>query len=209
MASFVCGLLIGHELRSQIGPLPGLDTGGNFFATELEFRLRKDTHMVLGMTLSTFTSVHVVISLIGIGSGFLVFYGMLNGKRFDGGTAIFLIFTVLTSATGFLFPFEHLLPSHIVGIISLVVLAIAIVARYSQHMAGSWRWIYVVCAVLAFYLNFFVLVAQTFMKVPAAHALAPTGKEPPFLIAQLIVMAVFIACGVLAVKKFLPEAVRR
>ena len=165
--------------------------------------------MVLGMTLSTFTSVHVVISLIGIGAGFLVLYGMLTGKRFDGGTAIFLIFTVLTSATGFLFPFEHLLPSYIIGVTSLVVLAIAIVARYSQHMTGSWRWIYVACAVLAFYLNFFVLVAQTFMKVPAAHALAPTGKEPPFLVTQLIVMAVFILFGVLAAKRFHPEAVRR
>jgi hypothetical protein len=192
----------------ELSDFHGHDTGGNFLSTKLEFRLRKDTHMVLGMTLSTFTAVHVVISLIGIGSGFLVLYGMLNGKRFDGGTAIFLIFTVLTSATGFLFPFEHLLPSHIIGIISLVVLAIAIVARYSQHMAGSWRWIYVVCAVLAFYLNVFVLVAQIFLKVPAAHALAPTGKEPPFLIAQLIVMAIFIVCGVLAAKRFHPEAVR-
>jgi hypothetical protein len=165
--------------------------------------------MVLGMTLSTFTSVHVVISLIGIGSGFLVLYGLLARKRFDGATAIFLVFTVLTSATGFLFPFEHLLPSHIVGILSLVVLAVAILARYRQHMAGSWRWIYVVCAVLAFYLNFFVLVAQTFMKVPAAHALAPTGKEPPFLIVQLIVMAIFIVLGVLAAKRFHPESVGR
>ncbi len=158
--------------------------------------------MILGMTLSTFTSFHVLISLIAIASGFLVLYGMLTGKRFDGGTAIFLIFTVLTSATGFLFPFEHLLPSHIVGIISLVVLAIAILARYALHMAGSWRWIYVVCAMLAFYLNFFVLVVQTFEKVPPVHALAPTQKEPPFLIVQLIVMAIFIVLGVFAVKKF-------
>jgi hypothetical protein len=158
--------------------------------------------MILGMTLSTFTSVHVLISLIGIASGFLVLDGLLTGKRFDGGTAIFLIFTVLTSATGFLFPFEHLLPSHIVGIISLVVLAIAIVARYGLHMAGAWRWIYVVCAVLALYLNVFVLVAQAFMKVPAVHALAPTQKEPPFLIAQLIVMAIFIVLGFFSVKKF-------
>src|SRR5271157_4791264 len=147
---------------------------------------------ILGMPESTFTSVHVLISLIGIASGFLVLYGLLTGKRFDGGTAIFLIFTVLTSATGFLFPFEHLLPSHVIGAISLIVLAFAIVARYSLHMAGSWRRIYVVCAVLALYLNSFVLVAQIFMKVPAAHALAPTGKEPPFLIVQLIVMAIFV-----------------
>ncbi len=158
--------------------------------------------MVLGMPLSTFTAVHVLISLIGIASGFLVLYGLLNGKRFDGGTAIFLIFTVLTSVTGFLFPFERLLPSHIVGIISLVALAIAILARYAVHMAGAWRRIYVISAVLALYLNVFVLIAQTFMKVPAVHALAPTQKEPPFFVAQLTVMAVFIVLGIFAVKKF-------
>jgi len=161
--------------------------------------------MVLGMPLSTFTSVHVLISLIGIASGFLVLYGLLTGKRFDGATAIFLIFTVLTSVTGFLFPFEHLLPSHILGVISLVALAIAILARYALHMAGAWRRIYVICAVLALYLNIFVLVAQIFMKVPAAHALAPTQKEPPFFVAQLTVMAIFIVLGIFSVKKFRNE----
>jgi len=158
--------------------------------------------MILGMTLSTFTSVHVLISLIGIGSGLLVLYGMLRGKRYDGATAIFLVSTVLTSVTGFLFPFEHLLPSHIIGIISLVALAIAIVARYSLRMVRAWRSIYVVTAVLALYLNVFVLVAQIFMKVPAAHALAPTQKEPPFFIAQLLVMAIFIVLAIFAVKNF-------
>jgi hypothetical protein len=160
--------------------------------------------MILGMSESAFTQLHVVISLIGIASGFLVVYGMFTAKRFDGGTAIFLLTTVLTSVTGFLFPFTHLLPSHILGAISLVVLAIAILARYALHMAGAWRSIYTVCAVLALYLNFFVLVAQTFMKVPAVHALAPTQKEPPFLIAQLIVMAIFIVLGIFSVKKFHP-----
>lgn len=163
--------------------------------------------MVLGMSLSTFTAVHVLISLTGIASGFLVLYGLLVGKRFDGATAIFLLTTVLTSATGFLFPFEHLLPSHVVGIISLVVLAVAIIARYPMHMVRAWRSTYVVSAVLALYLNFFVLVAQTFMKVPAVHALAPTQKEPPFLIVQLIVMVIFIVLGVFAVKKFRMESV--
>jgi hypothetical protein len=162
--------------------------------------------MVLGMSLSTFTAVHVLISLIGIASGFLILYGLLVGKRFDGATAIFLLTTVLTSATGFLFPFEHLLPSHVVGIISLLVLAVAIIARYPMHMVRAWRSTYVVSAVLAFYLNFFVLVAQTFMKVPAVHALAPTQKEPPFLIVQLIVMVIFIVLGVFAVRKFRVEA---
>jgi hypothetical protein len=146
--------------------------------------------------------VHVLISLVGIASGLLVVYGLLQGKRFDGATAIFLVTTVLTSVTGFLFPFEHLLPSHILGIISLATLAIALVARYARHMAGAWRTIYVVTAVLALYLNIFVLVAQIFLKVPAAHALAPTGKEPPFLVVQLIVMAIFIVLGILGVKKF-------
>jgi len=158
--------------------------------------------MILGTTTSTFTLVHVLLSLVGIGSGLLVAYGMLLGKRFDGATAIFLLTTVLTSLTGFLFPFEHLLPSHVVGVISLVALAIAILARYALHLAGAWRSIYVVCAVLALYLNVFVLVVQVFLKVPAVHALAPTQKEPPFLVVQLIVMALFVVLGIFAVKKF-------
>jgi uncharacterized membrane protein SirB2 len=132
---------------------------------------------------------------------------MFLGKRFDGATAIFLATTVLTSVTGFLFPFVHLLPSHILGVISLVALGVAILARYGRHMAGAWRSIYVVSAVLALYLNVFVLVAQIFMKVPAVHALAPTGKEAPFLVVQLIVMAIFVVLGVFAVKKFRLEPV--
>jgi uncharacterized membrane protein SirB2 len=132
---------------------------------------------------------------------------MLAGKRLDGWTAIFLITTVLTSVTGFLFPVEHLLPSHIVGIVSLLVLAVAIVARYALHMAGAWRWIYVVSSVLALYLNSFVAVVQSFLKIPAVHALAPTQKEPPFLVAQLVVMAIYIVLGFFAVKKFHVERV--
>jgi len=158
--------------------------------------------MILGMTTSTFTLLHVLISLAGIGSGFIVVYGLLTGKRLDGWTAIFLATTVLTSLTGFLFPVEHLLPSHIVGMISLVVLAVAILARYVRHMEHAWRSIYVVCAVLALYLNVFVAVVQSFLKIPAVHALAPTQKEPPFLVAQLVVMAIFVMIGVVAVKKF-------
>lgn len=163
--------------------------------------------MILGMTTSTFTLIHVLISLGGIGTGFIVVYGLLNGKRLDGWTAIFLSTTFLTSLTGFLFPVEHILPSHVVGIISLVVLAVAILARYALHLSHSWRWIYVVCAVLALYLNTFVAVVQSFLKVPALNALAPTQKEPPFLVAQLAVMAVFIVLGILAVKKFRVERV--
>ncbi|MGB6990603.1 MAG: hypothetical protein WBD89_15300 [Candidatus Sulfotelmatobacter sp.] len=156
------------------------------------------------MTTATFTLVHVLLSLVGIASGLLVVYGMLRAKRFDGATAIFLVTTALTSLTGFLFPVEHILPSHVLGVISLVALAIAIPARYALRLAGAWRAIYVVSAVLALYLNVFVLVAQIFMKVPAAHALAPTQKEPPFLIAQVVVMVIFVGLGFFAVKKFRP-----
>jgi hypothetical protein len=158
--------------------------------------------MILGMTLSTFTLVHAVISLIGIGSGLLVMYGLLIGKRLDGAAAIFLASTVATSVTGFGFPFDHLLPSHKVGILSLLVLAVAIIARYIFHLDAAWRGIYVVCAAVALYLNAFVLVVQLFEKVPALRAMAPTQKEPPFLVAQLVVLAVFVALTIIAAKRF-------
>ncbi len=161
--------------------------------------------MMLGMSLSTFTTVHVLISLVGIGSGFAVLLGMFSAKRVNGLTAVFLLTTVLTSMTGFSFPFIHLLPSHKVAIISLVVLAIAVLARYSFHMVGKWRWIYVVTAMIALCLNVFVLVFQSFEKVPALKAMAPTQSEPPFLVAQLAVMAIFIVLTIFAVKKFHPD----
>jgi len=163
---------------------------------------------ILGMSTATYTLLHVLISLVGIGSGLIVMFGFLTGKRLDGLTAVFLSTTALTSISGFGFPVEHLLPSHIVGIISLAVLAVAIPARYVYHLAGAWRWIYVVGAALALYLNVFVLVAQLFMKVPALKALAPTQKEPPFLVAQLFVMAIFVALTILATKKFHFEPAR-
>lgn len=158
--------------------------------------------MILGMSTSTFTLVHVLISLAGIGSGLIVVFGLLSGKRLDGWNAIFLVTTVLTSATGFLFPIEHFLPSHIVGIISLIVLAVAILARYAFHLAGGWARTYVVAAMMAFYLNCFVAVVQAFLKVPALHALAPNGKEPPFLVAQLVVLALFVLLTIVAAKRF-------
>ena len=161
--------------------------------------------MMLGMSLSTFTAVHVVISLVGIGSGLVVLFGMFSAKPLNGWTALFLLSTVLTSVTGFGFSFQHLLPSHKVGIISLVMLAIAILARYSFHMIGKWRWIYVVTAMIALYLNVFVLVVQAFEKVAALKAMAPTQSEPPFLVAQLVVVALFIVLTIFAVKKFHPE----
>ncbi|HZD08414.1 MAG TPA: hypothetical protein VE176_09200 [Candidatus Limnocylindrales bacterium] len=158
--------------------------------------------MVFGMSLATYTLIHVVISLVGIGSGLIVLFGMFGGKRLDGMTALFLATTALTSLTGFGFPFEHLTPGIILGILSVVVLAIAVPARYSFRMAGKWRAIYVVTAVIALYFNCFVLIAQSFMKVPALHALAPKGNEPPFAIAQGILLVLFIVAGTLAVRKF-------
>lgn len=157
--------------------------------------------MILGMSTATYTLLHVLISLVGIGTGLVVVFGFLTGKRFDGVTVVFLITTVLTSVTGFGFPFDHLLPSHKVGIISLVVLAIAIPARYMFHLAGASLSIYVVGAMAALYLNVFVLVVQAFLKVPALKELAPTQKEPPFLIAQLVVLLVFIVLTILAAER--------
>ena len=163
--------------------------------------------MILGMSTSTFTTIHVLLSFVGIGSGVLVVWGLLKAKSFEGATAIYLATTALTSLTGFLFPVEHILPSHVVGAISLVILAVAILARYALHMAGAWRSVYVVCAMLALYLNCFVAVVQSFMKVPALNALAPHQKEPPFLVAQLLVMALFVVLGIFAVKKFRPDRI--
>lgn len=158
--------------------------------------------MIFGMTLGTYTLLHVLISLIGIGSGLVVMLGLLTARRLDGWTGIFLATTALTSVTGFGFPFTHLLPSHIVGIISLVVLAIAIPAVYVFHLAGPWRRTYVIGAGVALYLNIFVLIFQAFLKVPALRALAPTQKEPPFMIAQLAVLLVFVTLTILAAKRF-------
>ncbi len=166
-----------------------------------------DTTTIFGMTTATYTVIHVLISLIGIASGIVVMYGMLTGKRLDRWTALFLTTTILTSVTGFGFPFDHLLPSHKVGIISLVALAIAIVARYALHLTGAWRRTYVISTALALYLNVFVLVVQSFEKVPALKALAPTQKEPPFLVAQLVVLALFVVLTIFAAKRFRGEPV--
>ena len=160
--------------------------------------------MVFGMSLATYTLIHVIISLVGIGSGLIVLFGMFGGKRMNGLTALFLITTVLTSVTGFGFPFEHVTPGIILGILSLIVLAICIPARYMFHMAGKWRSIYVVTALIALYFNCFVLLVQSFQKVAALHALAPKGNEPPFLIAEGILLVLFVAFGIQAVKKFHP-----
>jgi len=160
--------------------------------------------MIFGM--DTYTFVHVVISLVGIGSGLVVLVGLLTGKRLDGWTALFLLTTAATSLTGFGFPFDHLLPSHIVGIISLVALAVAAAARYVFHLAGFWRPIYVAGAVVSLYFNVFVLIVQLFLKVPALHALAPTQAEPPFAIVQGAVLVLFIVLGIVAAVRSRPPA---
>jgi hypothetical protein len=159
--------------------------------------------MILGMT--TLTFAHVVLSLIGIFSGFVVVFGLFASRRFDGWTAVFLGSTVLTSVSGFFFPFHRLLPSHVLGILSLVALAIAIPARYSFHLAGAWRRTYVITAVIAFYFNFIVLVVQLFEKVPALKALAPTQSEPAFVIAQIAALVLFVVFGVVATIRFHTE----
>ena len=162
--------------------------------------------MILGMSISTFTLVHIVLSLTGIASGIIVLLGMLDAKRLGGWTMLFLATTVLTCVSGFFFPLDHVLPSHIVGIITLVALAAAVLAIYAYRLAGSWRWIYVIGAVVALYLNVFVGVVQAFLKLPFLQPLAPAQSEPPFLIAQLVVMAIFIVLGFLAGRRFHPKA---
>src|SRR5580704_17343125 len=162
--------------------------------------------MILGMSLATFTMVHVIISLIGIASGIIVMFGLLVSNRMPGMTAIFLLSTILTSATGFLIPpllTEKLLPSHMVGILSLVLLAIACIALYAMKLSGAWRWIYVVTAMASLYLNVFVLVIQSFLKVPALTALAPGNPPsgPVFGVIQGLVL-VFVIVTIGAVKRF-------
>ncbi len=160
--------------------------------------------MILGLSVPTFTLIHVLISLVGIGSGALVVVGLLTSRRPATWTAIFLATTILTSATGFLFHSLKIGPPHVVGAISLVVLAVALWALYGAHLKGVWRPVYVVSAILALYLNVFVLVVQLFGKVAALKALAPTGTEPPFGIAQLLLLLGFIALGYFAVRRFHP-----
>ncbi|EGP09190.1 hypothetical protein [Afipia clevelandensis] len=150
----------------------------------------------------TFTVFHLIISMIAIGLGFVVAGGILSSNRLPRWTLWFLILTILTSATGFLFPFTKLLPSHIVAIISLVLLAIAVYALYGKGLAGIWRTVYVVTAMLALWFNVFVLIAQSFQKVALLNVYAPTGAEPPFAITQGIVLVFFIFLIVLGIKRF-------
>ena len=162
--------------------------------------------MILGMSVPTFTLAHVLISLVGIVSGVVVLLGMLGSRKLDGWTALFLATTVLTSVTGFFFPRDHILPSHVVGILSLVVLAVAIIALYIYRLEGFWRWLYVGGAGIALYLNVFVAVIQAFLKLPFLHSLAPTQSEPPFVIVQLLALAIFVVLDLAAAIRFHPDA---
>ena len=153
---------------------------------------------------TTLVGFHTVVSLIALVAGVLVVFGMVGSATMPGLTALFLATAVITSATGFLFPVDRILPSHIFGVVSLLALAAAIAGRYAFGFAGGWRVTYVLCVVLATYLDAFVAVVQTFLKVPAAHALAPTQTEPPFAIAQGLLLLVFAVLTVLAARRFRP-----
>lgn len=158
--------------------------------------------MILGMSLAGFTVFHLIISMVAIALGFVVAGGVLASNRLPGWTGWFLVLTILTSATGFLFPFTKILPSHVVAIISLVLLAVAVYALYGKGLAGIWRTVYVVTAMLALWFNVFVLIAQSFQKVALLNVYAPTGSEPPFAITQGIVLLFFIFLIVLGIKRF-------
>jgi len=162
--------------------------------------------MTWGIPTSLFLQFHIIISLIGIASGLVVLYGLLTGKPSAGWTALFLGATILTSVTGFpLAPFGFD-PPRAVGVVSLVLLAVAVIAIYGFHLAGAWRWIYIATAVTALYLNAFVGVIQAFQKLPFLQPLAPTQSEPVFVVVQLAVLTIFIVLGILAVIRFHPTA---
>jgi hypothetical protein len=162
--------------------------------------------VILGVSTSTFTAIHVVISLAAIAAGFVVVLGMLGSRRPEGWTLVYLATTALTSISGFLFPFKGFTPPVIFGVISVALLALVVPALYVCHLRGQWRWIYVTGSIFLLYLNFFVLVVQSFQKLALLNPLAPTQTEPPFAIAQGITLLIFVAFGVFAVRSFHPEA---
>jgi hypothetical protein len=160
--------------------------------------------MILGMSVGAFTVLHVVITLVAIGSGLIVVGGIFASHKLPVTTALFLFTTALTSVTGFLFPIHGFTPALGVGIVACVILAVALFALYKEHLVGAWRWIYVIAAVASLYLNVFVLVVQSFVKISALNALAPTQSEPPFAITQAVALAIFILIALIAVVKFRP-----
>jgi len=151
-----------------------------------------------------FTLLHTALSLIGIVAGLVALFGLLRNNPLNNWTLIFIVTTAATTLTGFLFPFRGFTPAIGTGIVSSLVLAVTILARYAFNMAGPWRWIYVVGAVVSLYLNCFVLVVQGFLKVPALHALAPQGNEPVFALTQGLVLVLFVIAGFIAVRRFHP-----
>jgi len=157
-----------------------------------------------GTPVSLLPLVHVILSLVGIASGIVVVFGLWQNTLLSRWTAIFLVTTAATSATGFLFFSASFGPPHIVGIVSLVVLALASWGLYASHLVAGWRRVYTIGAILALYLNVFVGVAQAFQKIPYLRAMAPTQKEPPFLIAQAVVLILFVLAGAVALKRFHP-----
>jgi hypothetical protein len=161
--------------------------------------------MILGMSVGAFTILHVIITLVAIGSGLIVVGGMFASNSLPVTTALFLFTTALTSLTGFLFPIHGFTPGLGIGIVACGILAVALFALYKEHLVGAWRWIYVITAVVSLYLNVFVLVVQSFVKVSALNALAPTQTEPPFAITQAAVLAIFILITLVAVVKFRPS----
>jgi len=162
-----------------------------------------DIH-ILGMSLSLFTQIHVAISVIAIAAGLVAVRGMLGSRVLRAVTALFLGTTLLTSLTGFLFPIHGVTPGIVIGILSVILLLAAVLALYSFHLTGAWRWIYVVCSIIALWFNVFIFIVQSFEKIPAFHALAPTQTEAPFKIAQILALAIFVLLGMFAVRKFHP-----
>ncbi len=189
-------LFAGHERAADQSPNP---------SQTRQFKLSKRSNQ---MILQIYTIVHTLISLVAIFTGVVVVFGMLGGSRLDGWTKWFLITAVATTLTGFFFPFHGFTPAIGLGIISLPFLALTLFARYPKHLSGAWRWIYVIGAVICLYFNLFVAVVQSFEKIPALHAIAPTQTEPPFKLTQLVVLVLFILLGIVAVIRFRPEPVR-
>ena len=175
----------------RAGPLHTRDGGAPWF---------------IGLSIQTFTIVHIVISLVAIASGLIVLFGMLGAHRLPAWTALFLVTTILTSVTGFMFPINGFTPGLGIGAVSMLVLAVALIALYAKHLVGSWRWIYVATAVSALYFNVLVLIVQSFQKVPTLNAFAPTQSEPPFLITQGVALMAFFLLGIAAVFRFRPAA---
>jgi len=160
--------------------------------------------MIVGLSIQTFTILHVIISLVAIASGVVVLVGMLGGHRLPGWTALFLATTILTSVTGFMFPIHGFTPAVGTGALSLAILLVALIALYARHLSGAWRWIYVATAVSALYFNVLVLIVQSFQKIPALRAIAPTQSELPFVLTQGVALVVFVVLGIVAVLRFHP-----